>query len=223
MSFWIQSPKILFEKNILYEIIPTANMTMNEKLNALTRLILLLSLLGFLFTFSIGYLFSGMIGIVIIVIYYKVQSQKEGFKKQKETYRVSYNNNSEPLEDFLQENYFPITSKNPFGNVLLADYSSARSTSAAPSFNEEATDDINSSTKKAIVSLNKGLTEIDLFSGIDKKVEFDISMLPFYSTPATTIPNDQTAYGDYLYGDMPSCKDGDSIQCINNTGRYLNI
>ena len=163
MSFWIQSPKILFEKNVLYEIIPTANMTMNEKLNALTRLILLLSLLGFLFTFSIGYLFSGMIGIVIIVLYYKFQSQKEGFKKQKETYRVSYNNQSEPLEDFLQENYFPITSKNPFGNVLLADYSSARSTSAAPSFNEEVTDDINSSTKKAIVSLNKGLTETDLF------------------------------------------------------------
>jgi hypothetical protein len=38
-------------------------------------------------------------------------------------------------------------------------------------------------------------------------------MRNFYSTPNTTIPNDQKAFAEFCYGDMISCKEGNPIAC----------
>ena len=50
--------------------------------------------------------------------------------------------------------------------------------------------------------------------------EFDQSMWQYYSTPNTKIPNDQGAFADFLYGDMPSCRGGDDIACVKDNFRY---
>ena len=50
---------------------------------------------------------------------------------------------------------------------------------------------------------------------------FEQSMRNFYSTPNTRVPNDQKAFAEYLYGDMPSCKGGDNLECNkNNYSKY---
>jgi len=48
-------------------------------------------------------------------------------------------------------------------------------------------------------------------------------MIPFYSMPNTRIPNDQTAFADFLYGNMPSCRDGSAFACVQDNERYLLI
>ena len=51
-SFWGNNPAILLNKNEILELFPTSNMNYNQKLNSITRLIILLTLIGFIFTFS---------------------------------------------------------------------------------------------------------------------------------------------------------------------------
>ena len=41
--FWVNKPKILFKKNLITEISFNNNMSLEEKLNALTRFIILVS------------------------------------------------------------------------------------------------------------------------------------------------------------------------------------
>ena len=38
-------------------------------------------------------------------------------------------------------------------------------------------------------------------------------MRNFHSMPNTTIPNNQKGFAEFCYGNMQSCKDGDSEQC----------
>ena len=39
-------------------------------------------------------------------------------------------------------------------------------------------------------------------------------MRQFYTVANTKLPNDQKEFGEWLYGNMPSCKDGDAQQCL---------
>ena len=51
---------------------------------------------------------------------------------------------------------------------------------------------------------------------------FDRSMRNFYAMPNTQIPNAQKKFGEFCYGDMPSCKEGNGDQCVANTHERLN-
>ena len=210
MTFWGNDYHILFKPESIFEIIPISQMTYIEKLNALSRLIILLSIIGFLFTFSFNYLIVGAISLVGIYFYYKYN--KEGFTGFKEM----------PLDKFVKDVYYPTKESNPLGNILLTDYGdNPDRKSAAPSFNPEIVDDINAKVKNNTNEMNH-VDNNELFSGLGNSVEFEDSMQRFYSTSSTTIPNDQGAFGNYLYGDMPSCKDGDPIQCAKDNYRYIN-
>ena len=48
--FWINNPTILFTKDQLLELWPTQQMTFESKLNAISRIIIAMSLVGFIFT-----------------------------------------------------------------------------------------------------------------------------------------------------------------------------
>ena len=76
---------------------------------------------------------------------------------------------------------------------------------AEKSFIPSVETDINASVKK---NINK-----DIFRDLGDNMELDYSMRNFYSTASTTIPNDQKSFGKFLYGDMPSGKDGSIIAC----------
>ena len=45
-------------------------------------------------------------------------------------------------------------------------------------------------------------------------------MRSYYSTPNSKVMNDQGAFSKFLYGDMPSCKDGNAFACEQNNQRY---
>jgi hypothetical protein len=208
-EFWGNNFNVLIQPGIMFEIIPISQMSYIEKINALSRLIILLSIFGFLLTFSIKYLIIGIITLACIYFFYKYN--KEGFEVYKEI----------PLKQFVKEKYYPTNETNPLGNILLTEYSdNPKRKSASPSFNPQVVDDINKKTK----NMTKEMNDLDdeLFSGLGNSVEFEDSMQRFYATSSTTIPNDQGAFGTYLYGDMPSCKDGDGMQCLKDNYRFIN-
>ena len=66
--FWLDNPNILFNKKKIMHVWPQSKYSFTEKLNAITRLVFILTLLGYLFTRNVKILVTGVITIIIIII-----------------------------------------------------------------------------------------------------------------------------------------------------------
>ena len=203
-SFWLDNPNVLLNKNQITEIWPQDNFSLDRKLNAITRLILILAILGFLFTKSRYIIVSAAVSIVVLVMIHKSKSHsKEGMKN------LDIKINKEEFEELLNEEFTMPTKKNPFMNVLMNEYKdNPKRKSAAPVYNEEVLDD---ATKKS-------KNDEKLYKNLGDNLTFQNSLRNFYSTPNTNIPNNQKEFAEFCYGNMPSCKEGDEFMCEKNSG-----
>ncbi len=247
IPFWSNDPTVLFNKKHILELFPQQGMTFDEKLNAISRLIILLCILGFMITRSYRFLLNGVIALFIVYIMYKTQKHlivseltkktvdKEGFanKTNKGGKGIMNSDNTidatvkiinpETLKSYLKSDFEEVNKNNPLGNVLLTEImDNPKRKPAPPSFSTEVYEDISDNTKRMIQTLNPGIknTNKQLFGDLGEKFEFDQSMWQYYSNPNTKIPNDQGAFADFLYGDMPSCRGGDDIACVKDNFRY---
>ena len=191
MKFWADNPSILFDSQYITEIWVYSNMDTNQKLNAISRLVILLSLIGYVcfnryIIFILGLIILGV--IVIIQKTGKKEKEKEGFTDVEE--------------------YQRITSNNPLQNLLLPEYKYKEPDRVAPKYDKKVEDNINQTAKNFILQENKDNADIgNIFSNLGDKFEFEQSMRPFYTNPVTSIG--QTEYGDflgYLFGSLPSDK-----------------
>ena len=81
MTFWFEDPSILLKNKDITSLWPSKNLNFEEKLNSTTRLIIILTILGFILTRNIKIVISCIITLVIIVIIYK--SKKGDILKKK--------------------------------------------------------------------------------------------------------------------------------------------
>ena len=217
--FWFNDPIILFNKESILEIWPTQQMSFEAKLNAISRIVIFMSLLGFIFTRKLKLIIIGIVTLAIIFTLYKLKKQsivkfKEGFSVNPSMQPSALSpapmtTNPVTLESVLRTEFHPTTKKNPFGNVLLTDIAdNPNRKAAAPSFNPDVYDDITSSVKKQTQMLNPGIinTNKQLYGDLYDSYTLDNSMMRFYSTANSRVENDQGAYAKYLYGQMPSGK-----------------
>lgn len=129
----------------------------------------------------------------------------------------------EELQSFLDANYVKTTSRNPFGNVLLPEIQdNPQRKSAAPSFNPMVNKNITESIKEMVQQLNPGIenSSKQLFGDLYNNFELDQSNRQFFSTANTRVPNDQGAFANYLYGNMPSGK-LDPEAMVQDNLRYI--
>ena len=222
--FWSNDPTIIFNKDSMLQLWPTANLTFEGKLNAISRIVIVLSFLGFLFTRKVHFLIIGAITLAIIVSLYKFRKEKivktltqevEGFQvggsNQPRGSIASSLNTTNPvtLETLLRSDFHPTTKKNPMGNVLLTDImDTPNRLAAAPSFNPDVYEDIDKAVKKQSQMLNPGIinTNKQLYGDLYENYQLDNSMMRFYSTANSRVENDQGAFSQWLYGNMPSGK-----------------
>ena len=61
-----------------------------------------------------------------------------------------------------------------------------------------------------------------LFLDLGDTLSFEQSMQRFYTTANSRVANDQTAFAKFCYGDMPSCKEGNGLQCLKDNPRWIN-
>ena len=54
-TFWTKDPSILFKSEYIFQLYPLSSMSPEEKLNAITRLVILLTILGYLITKQIWF------------------------------------------------------------------------------------------------------------------------------------------------------------------------
>lgn len=200
-SFWLDNPNSLFNKSHISQIWPTNELTMNEKLNAITRLIILLTLVGYMLTKNIKIVISFFVAIGVIIVMQRTKSNDE--------IKESFQNEKYLVNKPLKENNFTLpTKKNPLMNVMMDEYKyNTNKKPAAPAYNEKVLKEINESGKNPNAKLYKNLGD---------NLKYEDSMRNFYTMPNSQIPNDQNAFAKFCYGNMKSCKDGDEFQCTRN-------
>jgi len=222
IQFWTNDPTILFNKEYVLELWPTANMCYEQKLNSISRLIILLTILGYILTMSKRVLAVGALTLLVIFVLYSMRKQKvtkemlEGFNVQGNEVTGMFDNkpksfvNPVTLDAVLRTEFKEGNKKNPFSNVLLTQINDEPNRKAAPpAFNVDVDEDITKNVKRTVQMLNPGIknTNKQLFGDLWQQFELDQSNRVFYSTPNTRVANDQGAYGQYLYGWMPSGKE----------------
>lgn len=220
-TFWTKDPTILFKSEYVNQLYPLASMTPEEKLNAVSRLVILLTILGYLLTRTLKIVVTGVITLVVIVILYNIsKNTKPTNNKQKSIEKFDNMN----CYNILKDAYTKPTQVNPVMNVLLTEINdNPNRPQAAPAYNKQVGKEIDESTQK-MVENNFGDKNIDerLFKDLGDAFDFDNSMRPFYATANTKIPNDQDAFAEFCYGDMISCKEGNALACVKDNYRYTN-
>jgi hypothetical protein len=211
--FWLYNPNILLKPNEISQIWPAVGMTMEEKLNAITRLVLLLTLIGYIATQKNKIILSGVLTLGAIVLLYLVKNRVQG-KKIREGFTAN------DVYDTMKINYTEPTVSNPSMNVLLPEINdNPTRNQAAPAFIPAVEADMNKKTKQFVANnFNDPTIDERLFNDLGDSFSFDQSMRAWYPMPNTTVPNDQQSFADYCYGDMIACRDdtNNEMACTRN-------
>ena len=217
-AFWINNPMVLFNKDKIMELWPLQTMSIEEKLNGITRLVLVLTILGYLITKNIKIIVTGAITLFSLVLLYKMKMENTLKTNMKDLNAKEGFTNPE-LYKMLRKNFTEPSVTKPAMNVLLTEIDdNPNRKTAAPCYNKVVENDMNEKTKEFITNNFDDKTNIDerLFKDLGDSFVFDQSMRTWNSTPNTTIPNDQKSFAEYCYGDMISCKDGDEFACARS-------
>lgn len=228
IPFWYENPNILFDPNYMFEFFPVETMEYNQKLNAISRAVIVITIITFLFTRSIRLLTISAITLAaIFVLYYY---QKRELKKSNKIVEEQFENQAD--EVYRKYNYEKNpnvfdkpTTNNPFSNILIPDYNyNPNKKPAPPSYNDDINNEILKEAKKLVEELNPGQPDISdkLFKDLGEQYVFEQSLRNFNSNPATTIPNDQKGFAEFCYGSMVSSRDGNPFALARNLPRYNN-
>jgi hypothetical protein len=199
-------------------------MCYEQKLNSITRLVILITILGYILTMSERILLVGGLTLAVIFVLFNMRKQKitkemlnEGFKVQGNEVTGMFDKNPASyvnpvtLDSVLKSEFKEGNKKNPFSNVLLTQIGDdPERKSAPPSFNVDVDEDITKNVKRSVQMMNPSIknTNKQLFGDLYQEFELDQSNRAFFSTANTRIqPGDQASFGQFLYGTMPSAKE----------------
>lgn len=234
IPFWSENPNVLFDPKHILEFFPIEPMSYNQKLNAVSRIVILLAIIGFAISqnFRLIIVTAITMGAIFMLHYYH---EKDLLKTEsKKVNIIDKENFDNPALDYLDSKrikhlstiFDDPTPGNPFSNVLMTDYEfNVDKRPAPPAFNQNVNNTILASAKKMVSDSNPDQPDIadKLFKDLGEQLEFEHSLRQFTTNPNTTIPNDQAAFAEFCYGSMISCKEGNRFACARNMSRHTNI
>ena len=194
---WYENLQGFITNDNYYVILPTQYMTIEEKLNALVRFFVYLGVLLAILKQNYKYLFFGIVAALLSVLLHQHEQKSKLW-----------------AESFLQEKDLDIvdnrvcsrsTVDNPFMNPSIVDIQDNPDRPPACNLDNERVQDV--------VEDN---FEARLFRDVSDLYGNHSSQRQFYTVPATTIPNDQTAFAKWCFGTGASCKEGNGEQCMAN-------
>jgi len=229
VPFWAENPNILMKPEYFTEFFPSSDMSYNQKLNAITRMVILLTIIVFVTNpYPITIIYGIITVFAIYLVYYYHQSEKDKSGKHRMenmTVRIEGDSNTNPAISALGKSiptngvFDDPTSQNPFSNVLVTDINgNPTKKPAPPAYNDQVNKTILAAAKESVLNANPGNPEISdkLFKDLGEQMSFEQSMRQFYSNPATTTPDDQQAFAEFCYGSMISCAEGNKFACARN-------
>lgn len=209
-KFWSENFGVLFEKRRLVEFVPTADMTQEEKLNALTRLVFYTGLVIFVYNRQIWTLYIPILGMFFLLFLYNMSRKQRGDNTSKDS-----KDSKDSTPDLKDDSTIirpplctPPTRNNPFMNVLMNEWVDNPTRPPAceyPGVDQEVEDHFN----------------YDLYKDIDDLFEKNNGQRQFFTMPYTTIPNDQNSFAKWLYEVPSTCKE-DQSNCMRYTDLRAN-
>jgi hypothetical protein len=178
-TFWLDDPNILISS---FEIWPTNDMNETAKYNAITRLVICLTILGFILTKNIKLLLVCFVTLGIITFINKNNSTNESF-----------------LSHMVDAN----AHKNPFNNNTPTDLSKPP---APLAYEPHIKEQIKTNVKKIISTINPDIDK-RLFRDIGDDINFEQSLNTFYTTASSQQPNDQAEFAKFCYSNLACDKD----------------
>ena len=195
-NIWFSNINLLFSKDNLFKIVPISDMSIGEKINAITRFALYLSIL--LYLTSGNYLYFYIILVTVLVSY--LLYVFKGIEFFDDTNNMNNTNNTSDSSDAndVLKDCKPPTKENPLMNPLIGDN---------PYKNKEAC-----SVDNNIVLENIDKKFCDrLYQNTSSIFSNRNNQQRFYSMPNTQIPNDQSSFANWLYKTPVSCASGDNM------------
>lgn len=197
-TIWYQDIQGFLALDNLAKFIPDREMTFAEQLNALMRLSLYFSCVLLILKHDARVLIFVFVMAFFTYIIYAVDTQEKAKKKElfdKLNLREDARTKTACVKPSLH---------NPFMNVS---YDDRKNFSNRP----QACDITNKKVRKEV----DGLFETNLVRDIGDIYHNKASDRQFYTTPITTIPNDQTSFANWLYGvEGKTCKEGNNVACL---------
>jgi hypothetical protein len=182
---WFNNPSELFRSDRILSFWPNANQSPSERINASTRFVIYLSCILYLIKRDSRVL---VLGVMVIAALFMLDK-----------YKV-VSGGSKSLDCQMP------TEESPMGNVMLMDYENNPDRPPAcyyPTVRKEVASFIDDSIQ-FYQNTPRGPSP-----GAQRKA----FSRQFISMPVTTIPNDQTAFAEWLYGKKysPQCRDDQSM------------
>lgn len=187
--FWKDDITILFDVQRLIEFVPTSDMTVNEKLNAVTRFLTYAGILLSIIYSTPNFLYVPIIGMTLMFMTHQNYPGVLGSILATEA------RSSAPMQQPTQNN--------PFMNVLMTDYAG----------NPERPPAADVEDPKVKVQMEKHFSN-GLYRDIDDVWDHNNSQRQFYTNPATTIPNDRDSFMKWCWNTPYTCKDGNLVNCL---------
>lgn len=195
--FWASRPSVLFERDRWFHVVPTASMPLGEKLNCILRATAVVAVLA-----SAMWRDARPMVIVPLVAALEAYAHGDMVARTDEVERF--------LDDAgldLQHNRLCAkpTPQNPFMNVMPTDFARPNRPAAC-------------ALKGGVAERAEALFRRDLPSDAGDVYDRVTSSRQFYTMPVTTIPNDQAAFANFLYGDggdgaRAPCRAGNGDRC----------
>ena len=216
-KFWLDDPLIIFKKERIAEFWPDKQFSAARKLNAITRIIILLTILGYISSKSIKVIITGVITLIFMVFIYHIQIKKEENTQEiKNIMKEGFDSRRPKFDKIMEKNFTTPTKNNPLMNVLLPEiHDNPERKEAAPSYNMNIRKEIND---KALSNFN----DPKLYNNLGDNLNHQHMMRNFHSMPNTSVPNNQKEFAMFCYGSMKSCKEGDDDACSKNMRRLGN-
>ena len=198
---WIDDFDILYEKNYIFEIIPSKGFDFNRKLNSLLRLALFYTIIMYIVKKNKNYLLIPIgVGLFTLII----SRQFKGNKINKEIMDLRNEEGYEPkILNNTDEGCKIPTNNNPFMNPIL--FNKDNNVPPCSSYDNKGVQ------RKIEEAFNTTLyrQSSDIFNKNN-------SQRQFYTVPSKTLLNDQDTFKKWLYSTPPTCKEGNGIQCAAN-------
>jgi hypothetical protein len=214
-KIWYEDISVLIDKKKLIKYIPLKSYSKNEKLNAIMRFSLYLSIILSLISMNLNYMFI-FIGMAIMTYIIDISSNmKEEIELEKKVENYSNikkdkhvkKNNIKPKK-YVKKCHMP-NDHNPFMNFMVTDKRLRK-----PACKSHNNDEIN--------DLVEDKFSIGLYKDINGIYNNENSQREFYTMPNTEAVNRQGELGRWLYHTPKTCKEGNGNQCVGNNMEKLN-
>lgn len=164
-SYWLSNFCSLFSS---INIIPFTSDDKNYQYNSLTRLIILVTILGYIYTQDTNVIFSGFISLTLSVVFYFITFNTPGVENSIETYKLEKetpadkiirNDEIQNQTNQISSSYNPLDTDGQLKHIffLEGDHSKSKITNE----NMDDTSEFLASGPKVVNSITKNLTKLN--------------------------------------------------------------